>query len=108
MDLDYGPEPLALQTLAGDAAHARRWPQTGLLVAIRAPIPAQSQKPTPARSITVSSLHDHSSRQYLTQKSVTADTRWPAGFDHAAAGVVTEDPGPRTPAAIHVVTKKPV
>ncbi|MGW3976586.1 pentapeptide repeat-containing protein [Streptomyces mirabilis] len=58
----------------------------------------------------------------LTDALASDHTRWPAGFDHAAGVVVTEDPGPEPspvlqppgittnypPAAIHVVTKKPV
>jgi hypothetical protein len=34
----------------------------------------------------------------LTGAVASERTRWPAGFDHAAAGVVvTEDPGPEPP-----------
>jgi hypothetical protein len=34
----------------------------------------------------------------LTDALASNLTRWPAGFDHAAAGVVvTEDPGPELP-----------
>nr|WP_315904500.1 pentapeptide repeat-containing protein [Streptomyces mirabilis] len=34
----------------------------------------------------------------LTDALASDHTRWPAGFDHAAAGVVvTEDPGPEPP-----------
>ncbi|GAB2819038.1 pentapeptide repeat-containing protein [Streptomyces daliensis] len=37
-------------------------------------------------------------RTRLTEALASAHTRWPAGFDHAAAGVVvTDDPGPEPP-----------
>ncbi|MEV7401551.1 pentapeptide repeat-containing protein [Streptomyces sp. NPDC091267] len=37
-------------------------------------------------------------RARLADALASEHTRWPAGFDHAAAGVVvTEDPGPEPP-----------